>query len=368
MPGQVVAALLDGVGVLGPGIVLAAAAVHLQGANGGDDDGGAGVQPGQAAFDVEELPGPQVGPEPGLGDHVIGQFQSRLGGDDGIAAVSDIGERAAVNEGGVVFQGLHQVRLQGFLQQHCHRPFGLQILGVNGLTGPRIADDDPSDPVFKVGEAGGQAEDGHDFGCHGDVEARFPGEAVGDAAQGRDDGAKRPVVHVDDPAPGDAAFVESQLVAPIDVVIDQRRQQVMGDADGVKVAGEVKVDVFHRHYLGVAAAGGAALHAEARPQGRFAEAEGHLLADPVERIAKADGRRRLAFAGRRRSDGGDQDQLAVRLVVQGIDEIKRYLGLGRAEMMQVLFPNPQLGADAGTRLHLGFASYFDIGLGHGISS
>ena len=142
----------------------------------------------------------------------------------------------------------------------------------------------------------------------------------------------------------------------------------MGYPDGMKVAGEMQVDVFHRHHLGITAAGGAALHAEARPQGGFADADGRFLADPVERIAKADGGRRLAFAGRRRGDGGDQDQLAVRLVVQGIDEIKRHLGLGGAEKMQVLFPDPQLGAGVSDRLHLAFAGYFDIGLGHGISS
>ena len=39
-------------------------------------------------------------------------------------------------------------------------------------------------------------------------------------------------------------------------------EQIVRRADGVEVAGEVQVDVLHRHDLGVAAAGGAALHAE----------------------------------------------------------------------------------------------------------
>ena len=50
-------------------------------------------------------------------------------------------------------------------------------------------------------------------------------------------------------------------------------EQVVGAADGVEVAGEVQVDVFHRHHLGIAAAGGAALDAEAGAEGRLAQAD-----------------------------------------------------------------------------------------------
>ena len=63
-----------------------------------------------------------------------------------------------------------------------------------------------------------------------------------------------------------------QLVAVVDVVVQHRGQQVVGQLDGVEVAGEVEVDVLHRHHLGVAAAGRTAFHAEARAQRRLAQA------------------------------------------------------------------------------------------------
>ena len=53
------------------------------------------------------------------------------------------------------------------------------------------------------------------------------GIAVGDAAERADDLAQRPVVHVHDAAPGDAAGVDAERVAPVDVVVDQRREQVV---------------------------------------------------------------------------------------------------------------------------------------------
>src|SRR3546814_2897464 len=67
------------------------------------------------------------------------------------------------------------------------------------------------------------------------------------------------------------------------MVVDQRREQVVRRSDGVKIAGEVEVDVLHRHDLGVAAAGRAALHAEARTDAGLAQTDRRLPAPAVER-------------------------------------------------------------------------------------
>ena len=58
-----------------------------------------------------------------------------------------------------------------------------------------------------------------------------------------------------------------------------RSQQVVGRADGVEVAGEVQVDVLHGDDLRVAAAGGAALDAEHRAEGRLTQRNDDVLAD-----------------------------------------------------------------------------------------
>ena len=175
----------------------------------------------------------------------------------------------------------------------------------------RVADDDVAEALLEILEVRRQAEDRHDLGGDRDVEAVLAREAVGDAAERVDDRAQRAVVHVQHAAPGDAALVDAERVAPVDVVVDQRGEQVVRAGDGVEVAGEVEVDVLHRHDLGIAAAGRAALDAEAGAERGLAQAAHGLLADAVEAVAEADRGRRLAFAGRRRGDGGDQDQLAV---------------------------------------------------------
>ena len=83
-----------------------------------------GLEPGFAAFDVEEFLGAEIGAEASLGDHVIGELERRLGGDHRIAAMRDIGERAAMDEGGVVLERLHQIRRERILEQRRHRARG----------------------------------------------------------------------------------------------------------------------------------------------------------------------------------------------------------------------------------------------------
>src|SRR6185436_10112789 len=169
-----------------------------------------------------------------------------------------------------------------------------------------------------------------------DVEAVLAREAVGRAAEADRDVAQRPVVHVHHALPLDAAHVDAELVAVADVVVDHRRQQVVGERNGGKIAREVQVDVFHRHDLRVAAAGRAALDAEHGPQRGLAQADEGLLADVVERVAQADRGGGLALARGRRADRGDQDQLAVLLRLQRVQVLERNLGLVVAVGLQVL--------------------------------
>ena len=235
-------------------------------------DDAVGLQAGLAALDVEELLGAEVGAEAGFGHHVVGELQRGRRRRHRVAAVRDVGERAAVDEGRRAFQRLHQVRRDRVLEQRGHRAVGLELPGAHRLAVAGVADDDVAEPLLEVFEILGEAEDRHHFRRHGDVEAGLARIAVGDAAERADDLAQRAVVHVHDAAPGDAARVDAERIAPVDVVVDQRREQIVRRGDGVEVAGEVEVDVLHRDDLGVAAAGRAALHAEARAERRLAQA------------------------------------------------------------------------------------------------
>ena len=82
------------------------AAVHLQRPDRRDHDRRIGPQPARPAFDVEELLGTHVCPEPGFGaDDLVGR-QSEAISQDRIVAVGNIGEGTGVDEGGAARQRL----------------------------------------------------------------------------------------------------------------------------------------------------------------------------------------------------------------------------------------------------------------------
>ena len=318
------------------------------------------MQPGRAALDVQELLGAQVGAETGLGDDVVSQLQAQLGGDDAVAAVGNVGERAAVDDGGVVLQRLHQVGVKGVLQQGGHGTGRADLAGGDGLAIVGVGADDAGQPLFQVVQVGGQAEHGHDLAGDGDVKAVLPRGAVDLAAQAVHDEPQLAVVHVHAAFPGDAAGVDVERVALLDGVVDHGGQQVVGGTDGVDVAGKVEVDVLHRHHLCVAAAGCAALHAEDGAEGGFTEAEHGFFAYGVHGVGQTHAGGRLALTGGGGADGRDEDELALLRCL--VDEAVVYLGLIAAIGDHILVGKAQTGGDVGDGLHFGFLCDLDVRL------
>src|SRR5690606_22025740 len=95
----------------------------------------------------------------------------------------------------------------------------------------------------------------------------------------------------------------------------------------MKVTGEVKVHVLHRHDLSIATACRTALDTEIRSERGITDADHRLLANAIEAVAQPHGGRRLAFAGRGRVDRSDKDQLAIGLAFDLTNMLCRLLGL-----------------------------------------
>src|SRR5262249_9040136 len=119
-----------------------------------------------------------------------------------------------------------------------------------------------AEPIFQVIEIAREAEDRHDLRSDGDVEAVLAREPISCAAEGANGRAQGPVVHVENAPPSNAPRIDAERVAEINVLVDDRGQEIIGRGNGVEVAGEVQIDILHRHALGISAAGGATLNAE----------------------------------------------------------------------------------------------------------
>ena len=231
----------------------------------------------------------------------------------------------------------------------------------------RLRHNDIAEALREIVEILRETEDRHHLGGDRDVEAVLARKAVARAAERRNDRAQRPIVHVHHAPPADAAHVDVELVAPVDMIVDERREQIVRAGDRVEVAGEVQVDVLHRHDLRVAAAGGAALDAKAGSKARLAQAHDRALADEIERVAEAHGRGRLAFARGRRRYGGHQNELRARTRRQTLHVVERDLRLVRTVVQELIAREAELRRDLADRLQLRAARNFDVAVNHGSS-
>jgi len=278
--------------------------------------------------------------------------------------VGDVGERPGVDEGGLPFQRLQQVGVQGVLHQHRHRAGHAQIVKGDGLAVLVRADDRAAGALAQVVQSAlvvvafDQGQDGHDLAGDGDVEAGLARAAVVFRPQADEDFAQGAIVGVRHPVPGQAIGVDVQPRQPdlgqllvvhavfvIPAGINGRGDEVVGGGDGVDVAGQMQVEVLHRDDLAIAAAGRAALDAECRPHAGLADAGDGLVAEDAQTLHQADAGRRLALAERGGSDGRHVDVLAHRPVGQLGQGVEVDFGFGFAVVDQVVFGQAQLGGD-----------------------
>ena len=319
MTQQVGHAGLEGLEVFLVEVGLGDTAVVLKRAGSGDDHDSAGANARHAALDVEELLGTQIGTEAGLGNGDIAKAHRHTRGHDRVAAVSNVGEGTAVDKRGRALERLHQVGLERVLKQRGHGTLGLKVAGTDGLAGKAVADDDLTQAFLEVADARRQAQDCHDLGGDGDIEAVLARHALGLTANAVDNVAQLTVVHIDDALPSDALNVNTELVALLNMVVQHGGQQVVGSTDGMEVTGKVQVDILHGDDLSPAATGSTALNAKDGAERRLAQGHGALDAATTQAIGQTDGRGSLALARRRWVDSGHEDELGLvisRLVEQ----------------------------------------------------
>ena len=167
-----------------------------------------------------------------------------------------------MDEGGLPFEGLHEIRLDRLLQHDGERAGSAELLGRHGIPVVGLAHGDPPEPLAQIVQVTSHGDESHDLARRRDVEAGLPGIAVRLPPQARHDIAQRTVVHVQAASPGDRVGVEAEHVSVHEVGVDQRGEEVVRRGDRMQVAGEVEVQVLHGHDLRVAAAGSPALDPE----------------------------------------------------------------------------------------------------------
>ena len=304
--------LLQSLDILFLEVCFGNASVVLKGLDAGDDDDCVRMKLRHAALDIQELLSAQISAESRLGDRVVGDLESRPGRADRVAAVSDVGEGAAVNKSGSVLDGLDEVGGDGFLEKGHHGTGHLQGLCQNRLTLVIVSDHDAVKAPAEIFSVCGKAQDSHDLGSGGDDEAVLAERSVHLCAHADDDVAQSAVVHIHAALPDDSGGIDPEHVSVMDVVINSCRQQVVGGCDGMEIASEMQVEFLHGKDLGIAAACRSALDAEAGSQRGLTQGEHDILSKLVESVRHTDTGGRLSFSRGSGVDGSHKDQFPVR--------------------------------------------------------
>ena len=119
--------------------------------------------------------------------------------------------------------------------------------------------------------------------------------------------AQGAVVDIQDPGPGDGALVDVELVAVVQVVVDHRRQEVVGGGDRVEVAGQVQIHALGGQNSSAPGSPCTALDPEGGSHGGLTQGERGALAPAGQGLDQADGRGGFALPEGRGSHAGDHD-------------------------------------------------------------
>ena len=315
---------------------LGAAAVHLQGPDGGNQNGNIGSQAGQTALDVPEFFKSDVGGKAGLGDVIIKQLQCQPVGDDGGLADGDVGKGAGVDQHRLVLHAVAHGGVDGVAHPGGHGTGHVQILGGDGLAGLGVGHHDLADPLPQILQILGNGQNGHQLGADGNAELGLHHIAVQTAADADDDVPQALGAEVHDPAHFHTGGVDVQplqtllgqpLVGIVPLVLHPGIQchhgQVMGIDNVIDIAGQAQGELGHGHQQGVAAAGRSTLDVHGGAAGGLPQCAAHVLAQVAQTLDQAQRNGGLTLAEGGGGDGGDFDELAVRLVLQAVHDLDK---------------------------------------------
>ena len=124
--------------------------------------------------------------------------------------------------------GARGARQQRIAEQDGHRPLRAQVAREHGPVVDVEADQEPGETLLEIGAIAREAEHRHHFGRGRHVEALLSRDTVPRPAQTDDDVPESAIVHVDAAAPDDASGIEARAAAVVQIVVRERREEVVG--------------------------------------------------------------------------------------------------------------------------------------------
>ena len=183
---------------------------------------------------------------------------------------------------------LDQVRLNSIFEERCHSALCVDIADGNRLAVIGVGNNHSTQALFKVFDARSKAKYGHDLGSDRDIKAVLSWHAISNAAKSVNNISELAIIHVNTAFPHHAAWINVETVALLDMVIQHGCAEVVCSANSVEVSGKVKVDVFHRNYLGISTTRSTTLDAKDGTQRRLSKGQHGRLSQAGQSICQTN--------------------------------------------------------------------------------
>ena len=161
-----------------------------------------------------------------------------------------------------IFGSLHQIGMNGIFHQYGYRSCNTQIFHRKRITVHRVTQQNIFDTAAQVALVLSQTKNGHQFRCSRNIESRLLWNSICRTVQSGHDMTQIPIIDIQHTLPQCFFKLLPRPPYTINIIIQQCRNGIVRCSYGMKIAREVKIDIFHWQYLSITASCCTSFHAK----------------------------------------------------------------------------------------------------------
>ena len=199
--------------------------MHLQTLRSGNNNHQSRLETRLATLDVKELLCTKVSTESSLCHHIVAESHRHLRGQHAGATMGNVGKRTTMYISRSMFGGLYQIGVESIAQQYGNSACHTKVLHLEKFAIGSDTQHDILDATLQILLTGCQTENGHQFRCGSNVEARLRHHTI--TTKSRHHISQGTVIHVEHTFPEDLTQRETFFAVLVDVVVEHRTDRVM---------------------------------------------------------------------------------------------------------------------------------------------
>ncbi len=127
--------------------------------------------------------------------------------------------------------------------------------------------------------------------------------------------AQSTIIHIKTSFNKNSSLIYLKLIALLDMVIKNSTHKIVCTCNSVHISGKMKINIFHRNNLTVAATCSSALDSENRTQRRLTKSHNSILSDFGKRLTQTDTDSGFPLSCRSWINGSYKNKLSVFIIL-----------------------------------------------------